>query len=490
MDQASSLRILVAEDNPVSSRILLRALGKHGYEAKFVKDGIAAWEEVSTGSYQILITDWMMPGLEGPELCRRIRDSDLPFCYIIVITAKTANEDKMNAILAGADDFLTKPFNEADLVARLAAGGRLVRLNYELQRINGELTARRDELATMNERLVAQQEELKIALKRLEEASWVADISRDRFSQLFEGLPLPCFTIGMDGLVYEWNAEAATRFGVPPHLAIGRTPVELLGSNLIDERAVACIEGAAQGMAFAHEDWNDGCQYFFVSGYPLFGSSGQVTGAILTLADVTPQRLAEAKLEEQLKTINELYEKLQAANQRLASIASLDGLTGIPNHRTFQERLAAVAEMFEQGGEPFVLALVDIDHFKKFNDEFGHLAGDEVLKQVAETLNNATRDSDVVARYGGEEFAALFRNATIERATTLAERLRAAVESIPPKYRPVTISVGLAEYGEDIGTTTELVSRADAALYAAKNAGRNCVRSWTRELGAQQGKAA
>lgn len=490
MDQASSLRILVADDDPVSSRVLARALTKHGYDSKVVQDGIAAWEEVSTGSYQILITDWMMPGLEGPEICRRIRGSKLPFCYIIVVTAKSAKEDKMNAIRAGADDFLTKPLNEADLVARLLAGGRLVRLNHELQRINAELAAQRAELATVNNRLIAQQEELNITLKRLEEASRIADISRNRFSQLFEGLPLPCFTVGADGIVYEWNEEAATRFGVPPHLAIGRTPSELIGASLLDERAVACINGAAQGVAFAHEDWNDGSQFFLASGYPLFGSSGQVTGAILTLVDVTAQRQAEAKLAEQLRTINDLYEKLRVANQRLESIASLDGLTGIPNHRTFQERLAALAEMFEQGGEPFVLALVDVDYFKKFNDEFGHLAGDEVLKQVAETLSNSTRDTDVVARYGGEEFAVIFRGSTADWAAVLAERLRKAVEALPAKYRQITISVGLAGFDADMGSTTELIRRADAALYAAKAAGRNCVRVWSPELGPTQDKAA
>lgn len=490
MDKESSLRILVAEDDPVSSRILARSLKKHGYESKHVQDGLAAWEEVRTGRYQVLITDWMMPGIEAPEICRRIRSSNLPFCYIIVLTAKSAKEDKMDAIRAGADDFLTKPLNEADLVARLLAGGRLVRLNHKLQRINAEIIAQRAELASVNNRLISQQEELTITLRRLEEASRIADISRNRFSQLFEGLPLPCFTVGTDGQVYEWNEEAATRFGVPPHLAVGRKPTDLLGEELLDSEAAACIEAAAKGMPFAHEEWNDGSQFFLASGYPLFGSAGQVTGAILTLVDVTAQRQAEAKLEEQLKTINDLYEKLQAVNQRLASVASLDGLTGIPNHRTFQERLAAVSEVFNQVGEPFVLALADVDHFKKFNDEFGHLAGDEVLKQVAETLQGATRDSDVVARYGGEEFAVIFRNATISSAQTLAERLRMAVEALPAKYRRITISVGIAQYTEDVGTTAELIRRADAALYAAKAAGRNCVRPWTPELGSAPGKAA
>ncbi len=485
MVEESSLRILVAEDDVISSKLLKRTLEKHGYAYDLVENGISAWEAMQTGQYSVLITDWMMPGLEGPELCRKVRASEIPFCYIIVLTARSSVADKMAAIRAGADDFLSKPFSEPDLVARLMAGSRLVRMHQQLERANAELASQREELARANGVLTKQQEELSITLKRLEDASRIADISRNRFSQLFEGLPLPCFTVGTDGLVYEWNEEAATRFGVPPHLAIGRTVQDLLGTRLVDDERLQSVQAALSGMAFVSEDWNDGEQYFLASGYPLHAHGGQVTGAILSLVDVTAQRLAEAKLEEQLRTINELYEKLQVANKRLESIASLDGLTGIPNHRTFQERLAGLIEVYRQTQEPFCLALMDVDHFKKFNDDFGHLAGDEVLKSVAATVNGAVRGTDVVARYGGEEFAVLYRGAELETAAQLSERLRAAVESLPATYRQITISIGVAQFDDTVEGGEELIRRADTALYAAKRAGRNCVRTWDPSLDVQ-----
>jgi two-component system cell cycle response regulator len=483
--EPGGVRILVAEDDVVSSRLIQRSLEKHGYQFDLVKDGVAAWEALQSGQYSVLITDWMMPGLEGPELCSKVRASQLPFCYIIVLTAKTSAADKMAAIHAGADDFLSKPLSEPDLIARLMAASRLTRMHQELERANAELASQREDLARANDVLTRQREELSVALKRLEDASRIADISRNRFSQLFEGLPLPCFTVGTDGLVYEWNEESATRFGVPPHLAIGRTVQDLLGTRLVDEEALRSIEAALNGMAFVSEDWNDGEQYYLASGYPLHSYDGQVTGAILTLVDVTAQRLAEAKLEDQLRTINELYDKLQVANQRLESIASLDGLTGIPNHRTFHERLAGLVEIYRQSREPFCLALMDVDHFKRFNDDFGHLAGDEVLKSVAATLNGAVRGSDVVARYGGEEFAVLFRGAELETGVRLAERLREAIASLPPTYRQITISIGVAQFDDSIPDAEELIRRADVALYAAKRAGRNCVRTWNPALEAE-----
>lgn len=121
--------------------------------------------------------------------------------------------------------------------------------------------------------------------------------------------------------------------------------------------------------------------------------------------------------------------------------------------------------------------MVDIDHFKQFNDEFGHLLGDEVLRQVSAILSQQLRKSDVLSRYGGEEFAIVAPETGLESALAVADKLRRVVESwhFPGVARPVTISAGVAEFPLQGGTRDELVRAADEALYAAKQSGRNRV---------------
>ena len=123
--------------------------------------------------------------------------------------------------------------------------------------------------------------------------------------------------------------------------------------------------------------------------------------------------------------------------------------------------------------------MVDIDHFKRLNDEFGHLLGDEVLRQVSSVFHQQLRKIDVACRFGGEEFAIVLAQTSPEHAMGVAEKLRKITESwqFPGVARPVTISAGVATYSTHTCTRDELVKAADAGLYAAKQAGRNCVRS-------------
>ncbi|MBI3811157.1 MAG: diguanylate cyclase [Nitrospirae bacterium] len=164
-------------------------------------------------------------------------------------------------------------------------------------------------------------------------------------------------------------------------------------------------------------------------------------------------------------------------------LATMDGLTGIANHRRFQERLNEEFERQARDTGRFALVMVDVDHFKKVNDRFGHPVGDQVLKQVAAVLLKTVRKVDVVARYGGEEFAVILLNSGPKESYQLAERVRKAVEGISPVINgeplKITISLGMAVYPDDALDRETLIERADRALYAAKNSGRNqtCVYS-------------
>lgn len=195
------------------------------------------------------------------------------------------------------------------------------------------------------------------------------------------------------------------------------------------------------------------------------------------------QRMAEqndalkGKLESSSLEINQLREDL--ANVRQESLT--DALTGIANRKMFDNTLHECAGAALENGVPLSLMLLDIDHFKKFNDTFGHQLGDKVLQLVAHTLTQCVKGRDLPARYGGEEFAVILPQTNLDDATTLADQVRLSVaqrkivrKSTGQDLGTITMSVGVSAYvpGENL---QDLIARADEALYAAKNAGRNQV---------------
>jgi diguanylate cyclase (GGDEF)-like protein len=169
-------------------------------------------------------------------------------------------------------------------------------------------------------------------------------------------------------------------------------------------------------------------------------------------------------------------ESLAEANAKLEALATTDGMTGLANHRAFQGRLRTEMARAERHGTPLALLLLDVDHFKRYNDTYGHPAGDDVLCTVGRLMREAVREGDLAARYGGEEFAVLLPATDVESALAIAERIRAAVAAYPFPHADVTLSAGVTDVtivGSD--DPEDLVGSADAALYAAKRAGRNRV---------------
>jgi diguanylate cyclase (GGDEF)-like protein len=168
--------------------------------------------------------------------------------------------------------------------------------------------------------------------------------------------------------------------------------------------------------------------------------------------------------------------------------ATHDPLTLLPNRRQLDEDISGRLADLARDGRYAVVAMIDIDQFKRFNDDYGHRVGDVTLQKVASVLRSSARDQDMVYRYGGEEFVVVFTDPRPEEATSLAERMRLAVETAPlsgehlDPVGPLTISIGLAllpQHGTDLNL---LIDRADKAMYQAKAEGRNCVKVWSEEL--------
>lgn len=191
------------------------------------------------------------------------------------------------------------------------------------------------------------------------------------------------------------------------------------------------------------------------------------------------QNRALIATQKEFKSRNEQLrdqqEKLRVANELLQALATTDGLTGLKNYRTFKERLSEEFDRAKRYHLRLSIILLDVDHFKQFNDTHGHPAGDEVLRRVAKLLTASTRSTDFVARYGGEEFAVLLSFTHHEAACALAERTRAAIQDTQWELRAVTASIGVAIVGEATPTSDALVKLADTALYRSKEAGRNRV---------------
>ncbi len=221
---------------------------------------------------------------------------------------------------------------------------------------------------------------------------------------------------------------------------------------------------------------NDGSlRWFHAIGQAECDAGGKAIRLFGTIRDRTEAKHQQEQLESANAKLACANARLEAANAQLQALATTDGLTGLKNHRSFQEKLAAEFERSRRYHKPLALLLLDVDKFKQFNDTFGHPAGDEVLKQVSAALQAEARATDFVARYGGEEFVIVLPETDTEGALILAERIREAIAGHEWKQRAITVSVGVASLQLSTPDPALMIEEADKALYLSKQNGRNQV---------------
>ena len=189
------------------------------------------------------------------------------------------------------------------------------------------------------------------------------------------------------------------------------------------------------------------------------------------------------KLESQLLESKKHIENLQSSLEAIRYESLIDELTTLNNRKHFDNSLEKVIRNSEESRRGFCLLMTDIDHFKKFNDTYGHQTGDQVLRLVALSVKQNIKSQDIACRYGGEEFAIILPHTELDQAVEIAEKIRAAVmakelvkRSTGENLGRVTISAGVAAFGQN-DSAHSIIARADEAMYAAKNAGRNLVRT-------------
>ncbi len=290
------------------------------------------------------------------------------------------------------------------------------------------------------------------------------------------------FSIDKEWRVSYANSSAAQSMGATGQELFGRMLYDALPSEIFTTVSANISEAIEFMKERTFETWNPSTkQWLLYRIYP------RMAGASIFSQDITDRKSFEAQIEAQMLEINEknvilqLQQKnLEEANKRLEALASTDGLTGLKNHKAFQTALAELHKDATLINVPLSIILLDVDHFKNYNDTFGHPAGDEVLRTVATILKQHGRRGDIAARYGGEEFVIVLPNTSSAEAIKAAERVRQAIADHPWQQGGITASLGVAELKPGIDRHA-LISQADTALYSAKRTGRNKVVIWSPE---------
>jgi two-component system cell cycle response regulator len=415
------VNVLIADDDVVSRRILSACLERQGHAVESSADGVETWARLQRGNCpDMLILDWQMPGLDGLEICRRLRARSADrYTYVILVTSTGSGEDAVHGLDAGADDFIAKPFDAEELRARVRAGERLLVLQGSMARSRAYLEA---------------------ALAHLDSGVLVMDpagrvVYGNPAVARMSGMPLEqALRLTRDDFV-RLHAE---RCGGPETLVERLGASSMLPLDVEVDLDVACPEHRTIRWIAKQIHLPDGL------------------GELELLRDVTD----EVKHD-----------------QDLAQLARMDPLTGLNNRRAAEEIFAREFSRARRSARPLSLVLADIDLFKRVNDQFGHHVGDQVLRAVSRCVAACCRATDVAIRWGGEELLIVLPETAAAAASAIAERLRAAVQSLSfPDLPRVTISCGVAELQAEEATLDATVERADGRLYEAKASGRNAVR--------------
>lgn len=448
-----SARILVVDDIVPNVRLLEARLSAEYYDVYTANDGPSGIAKAQEVRPDIILLDVVMPGMDGFEVCRRLKaDASTRHIPVVLVTALDGRRDRLQGLESGADDFLTKPIDDVALFARVRSLTRLKLVIDELRQ--REASGRR---------LGA----IEGAAQRMSGGGGrviILDDNPHQGRRMFEELSLEHRPV--------WETE--------PEKAIlaAKARADLLivnaASNKFDGLRVAanlrCDEATRHLPVLAVVDPSDRYR--------------AVKALEIGVNDVLPKPVDPEELVARVRTLirQKRYTDFLRNNlDHSLELAVTDPLTGLHNRRFMTAQLGALVKRATQGGDPVAALMVDIDHFKRINDTFGHDIGDEVLREFAVRLATNVRAVDLACRFGGEEFVVVMPDTKLDDAHRIAERLRRHIAGSPfhlaglDEPLTVTISVGVAATQGEGDAPDALLQRADEAVYEAKAGGRNQV---------------
>jgi two-component system cell cycle response regulator len=449
-------RILVVDDIPANVKLLEARLLAEYFDVLTAADGHEALAICDRNQVDLILLDIMMPGIDGFEVCERLKaNPKTAHIPVVMVTALDQPADRVRGLKVGADDFLTKPVNDLQLISRVKSLLRLKTLSDELRmRAETAHTMGLDELMRAGDGRYDEagqillvdsransQERIIRALKPVADVVAISDPQAALFEAAESAFELVIVNANFDDydplrLCSQFRSLERTRF----------LPILIITEQGSDEMVIRALD---------------------------LGVNDYI------VRPVDPNELVARSLTQiRRKRYND---RLRASVKQTIELAVTDPLTGLNNRRYLDNHLNVLFNRSMARGRPLSVLITDIDRFKHVNDTYGHDGGDQVLKEFANRVRSTVRGADLACRYGGEEFVVVMPDTSPEVAAAVAERLRAAIESTPFLLRSsgetlsITASFGISSRIASVITPDQLMKQADLALYEAKNTGRNRV---------------
>ena len=468
--------VYVVDDEISITEVLKEALKDAGYQVETFPSADDAFVRVKESPPHVVISDIRMPGMTGIELLKAIRElsQDIQF---IIMTSHASLETALDAMRLGAYDYIHKPFEQLDdVIKTIDRTVEKLFLQFQNEQLLEELAEKNKALSGLNAKISQEKEEvLKInalmtQMSKAKDVDQVIQAYLDKVSQLVENKPV----------IFLTHASAYLSLVVTHSSQINKETLKNIGISLKDLDTKIYFETLMNPMGFEGiqslmKDFFQVTEYFAI---PIEEDStvGGIVVVFDQLKDISTRRLFDSFT--QILKVSYMNTKMQ---KRIHDMAIKDPLTGLFNRRYFNEKIEEELSRARRTHLPVSLIYLDIDHFKKYNDQNGHPMGDVLLKMFAQVLRQTSRKNDIVCRIGGEEFVIILPHTDKVGAAIKAEKLRRVIDSTQFPHgekQPlgkVSSSMGVSEYPAHAHDAEGLVRAADEALYQVKSTTRNKV---------------